>query len=68
MGTINRTASLLLLNKRCKAIVFESDEDDGAYEYRDEIYSVIIVLEDANSTDDEIIAAATWVSEPLVFN
>lgn len=58
---LNREQLLKELKSKQAAIVYESNEDEGAAEYHGEIQSVIDAIE-AGKTDEEIIEARAWVS------
>lgn len=57
---LDREKNIKALEAEQRAIVYESDEDEGAAEYYGEIQSVIDVLK-GNTTDKECFDAANWV-------
>lgn len=59
--SINRQEVIQKLSVKQSCIKFESDEDEGAAEYFSELQSVIDVLRNQSSTDQDIINAANHV-------
>ncbi len=59
---INRIATAKRLQARQDAIVFESEEDEGAAEHYAEIPSVLIVVLDSSKSSQDIRDTAAQVS------
>lgn len=59
--TLNINATVAKLKARQSAIIYESDEDEGAADYFGEIQSVLNTITTATSVKD-IEKAAEWVA------
>lgn len=64
MEKLNRLQILEKLKAEQAAIVYESDEDEGAQEFYGELQSVIDAINEGR-TDKEIQDAANWVGVTL---
>jgi len=62
---MNRQQIIQKLQREQSLIKFESDEDEGAAEFFGEIQSVIDILKDPFSTEEQIMKVANDLSIPL---
>ena len=58
---LDKAKTLSNLRRALSRVKPNSDEDEAAFEYMDEIYHVIEAIE-KNKTDEQIKEAAAWVS------
>ena len=59
---LNRIATLKVLKKMQANIKYRDNEDMAAFEFCDEIESVIEAIE-SGKTDNDVIKAAEWVGQ-----